>query len=55
METKVIDNHPSLKNSEERFKKMLDSLVVSFQIEGIHFSEDELKKIVAPIEDEIKK
>ncbi|WP_439184754.1 hypothetical protein [Carboxylicivirga taeanensis] len=55
METRIIDNHPSLKNSDERFKKMLDAMVVSFQIEGIHFSDEELQKMAAQVEDELKK
>jgi hypothetical protein len=55
METKIIDNHPSLKNSDERFQKILQSLVDSFQIEGIHFSEEELKGIVGRVEADIKK
>ncbi|MCT4587057.1 MAG: hypothetical protein N4A71_04490 [Carboxylicivirga sp.] len=55
METKIIDNHPSLKKSEDRFKKVLDSLVASFQIEGIHFDEKDLQKIAGDVEKEIKK
>ncbi|GEM_PF-5801831 len=55
METKIIHNHPSLKNTEERFKKILDSLVASFQIEGICFEDDVLKEMVERVEKEIKK
>ncbi len=55
METKIIDNHPALKNSDERFRKILQSMVDSFQIEGIHFPEEELKNMVGRVEEEIKK
>ncbi|MCU4156916.1 hypothetical protein J1N10_13085 [Carboxylicivirga sp. A043] len=55
METKIIDNHPTLKNSDERFRKILNSLVDSFRIEGIHFSDEELKRMVGRVEGEIKK
>ena len=54
-ETKIIDSHPTLKKSEDRFKKVMDSLVASFQIEGIHFEEEDLKKIVGKLEKELKK
>ncbi|MBR8535262.1 hypothetical protein KDU71_06805 [Carboxylicivirga sediminis] len=55
METKIIDSNPSLKNTEERFQKMLHSLVASFQIEGIHFSEEELQSMVIHVEEDLKK
>jgi len=55
METRIIDNHPSLKNADERFEKMLESIVSSFVIEGIQFSENELLELVQKIEGEIRK
>lgn len=53
METKIIDNHPSLCNSDVRFSKTIESIVSSFMIEGILFSEEELKELVRKIEEEI--
>ena len=55
METKVTDTHPFLQNSDERFKKMLNSIVDSFQIEGIHFSDEELNRLVNKVESELKR
>ncbi len=55
METKIIDTHPSLKNKDKRFELMLESLLDSFQIEGICFSKEELLQIVNVVEAEIKK
>ncbi|WP_430809310.1 MULTISPECIES: hypothetical protein [unclassified Carboxylicivirga] len=55
METKIIDDHPFLNRYEDRFRKILDSLVVSFQLEGIHFSDEELQKMVVKVESELKK
>ena len=53
METQVIKAHPELKEAEVRFKKTVDSLVASFQIEGIEFAPDELDAMVQKMKDEL--
>ena len=55
METKIIDSHPSLRNYDVRFSKTIESVVTSFKIEGIKFSEEELRKIIQKVEAEIKR
>ncbi|WP_185968945.1 hypothetical protein [Carboxylicivirga sp. M1479] len=50
-----MDIHPSLINADERFSKILDSMLVSFQIEGIHFDEEEIKNMVGRIKEDLRK
>jgi len=55
METKVIDTHPSLRNVDQRFNKTIESIVSSFRIEGIFFSDEVLAEIVKKVEEEVRK
>ena len=55
METKVIDTHPSLRNVDQRFNKTIESIVSSFRIEGISFSDEVLAEIVKKVEEEVRK
>lgn len=55
MEIKVIDNHPFLQDAEVRFLKSVDAIITSFNIEGINFSDEELREMVKQVELEVKK
>ncbi len=54
MEISILNNHPTLKESEERFIKTVDSIVSSFQIEGIEFSSEELDEMIATVKEDLK-
>lgn len=54
MEMNEINTHPSLKGSDERFKKTVESMVSSFQIEGIEFSPEELEEMIQLIKQDLK-
>jgi len=55
METKVIDTHPCLNAVDQRFHKTIESIVTSFRIEGIFFSDDELAQMVQRVEEDLRK
>ncbi|WP_462318068.1 hypothetical protein [Marinilabilia sp.] len=54
MEKKVIETNTNFLEAEERVSKVVDSVIESFAIEGIVFSENELEKLVADFKEEIK-
>jgi hypothetical protein len=54
MERKVIETNTNFLEAEERVSKVVDSVIESFAIEGIVFSENELEKLVADFREEIK-
>lgn len=54
METSILNNHPTLKDIEERFSKTVDSVVSSFQIEGIEFSSEELEEMITNVKEDLK-
>lgn len=54
MEKKVIETNTNFLEAEDRVSKVVDSVIESFAIEGIVFSENELEKLVADFREEIK-
>jgi len=54
MKKRVMDNHPDLKEEDVRFNKTVDSVVSSFQIEGIDFSPKELDEMISNVKEELK-
>lgn len=54
MEKRIIDGHPSLKETDIRFKKTLESIISSFEIEGIRLSQEELLKIEQKVRDDLR-
>ncbi|WP_158275713.1 hypothetical protein [Marinilabilia rubra] len=54
MEKKVIETNNNFLDTDDRVSKVVDSVVESFAIEGIVFSEEELRKLIADFREEIK-
>ena len=54
MKKRVMDNHPELNEEDVRFNKTVDSVVSSFQIEGIDFSPEELDEMISNVKEELK-
>ncbi len=54
MKKSVMDSHPELKEEDVRFNKTVDSVVSSFQIEGIDFSQKELEEMISKVKEELK-
>jgi hypothetical protein len=54
MEKKIIETNAYFISMEDRITKVVDTVVESFAVEGIVFSEDELKKLVEDFRKEIK-
>lgn len=49
-----MDSHPDLNEEDVRFNKTVNSVVSSFQIEGIEFSSDELDEMISNVKEELK-
>ncbi|MCU4164078.1 hypothetical protein [Carboxylicivirga caseinilyticus] len=54
MKKSVMDSHPDLNEEDVRFNKTVNSVVSSFQIEGIEFSSDELDEMISNVKEELK-
>lgn len=54
MEKKIIETNAYFISMEDRITKVVDTVVESFAVEGIVFSDDELKKLVEDFRKEIK-
>nr|WP_321409854.1 hypothetical protein [uncultured Carboxylicivirga sp.] len=54
MKKSVMDSHPDFNEEDVRFNKTVDSVVSSFQIEGIEFSSDELDEMISNVKEELK-
>ncbi|WP_016778546.1 hypothetical protein [Anaerophaga thermohalophila] len=54
MEKKIIETNAYFISMEDRITKVVDTVAESFAVEGIVFSEDELKKLVEDFRKEIK-
>jgi len=54
MEKKIIETNAYFISMEDRITKVVDTVVESYAVEVIVFSEDELKKLVEDFRKEIK-
>jgi hypothetical protein len=54
MEKKVIELNNNFLDAEERVSKVVDSVVESFAIEGIIFTDEELRQLILDFREEIK-
>ena len=54
MEKKIVETNVNFIETEKRVSKVIDSIVESFKIEGIVFTEEELNELISDFREEIK-